>query len=291
MAAPRKLVPLRASGGHRTLAFGLIRIPVGTMPARESVKRRSATLLHDGHRVQQVYRDVETGELIESRTELEKGFEHNGGYVQLHDSELPDKDGDGVLELVAAIPASSVDPDRVDKTNLCWPEDTAAAEAYNLVAAYVAPEVRDMPGDDNTALIAKGRDKGTDKVFVIRWSERFNCLVIDECGYEQYDRLAEAEVIHEGIASLPAPDDKALALAGSLFDSLPTEFDFAEVEDTYAAELDHRVVAKAGGQTIEAAPAVQKAAPTDLMEALRASVEAQGAEKATPKRGKAKAAA
>ena len=83
--------------------------------------------------------------------------------------------------------------------------------------------------------------------------------------------------------------DRELQMARSLIDMLSEDLDLSQYHDNYREALLDVIRAKAEGQTIEAPqPAVAKV--TDLMEALRASVEAAKARREAPAPEKAEAA-
>ena len=69
-------------------------------------------------------------------------------------------------------------------------------------------------------------------------------------------------------------DPRELELARSLVDRLSGDFDHGKYEDTYRKKLLRVVRKKHRGEEVHAAPREDRAAPPDLLAALRASVEA-----------------
>ena len=69
-------------------------------------------------------------------------------------------------------------------------------------------------------------------------------------------------------------DPRELELARSLVDRLACDFDHEKYEDTYRRRLLKVVRKKHRGEEVHAAPREDRDAPTDLLAALRASVEA-----------------
>jgi DNA end-binding protein Ku len=69
-------------------------------------------------------------------------------------------------------------------------------------------------------------------------------------------------------------DARELETAGSLIDRLASDFDHGKYKDAYRKKLLKVVQRKRRGEDVHAAPREERKAPTDLLEALRARVEA-----------------
>jgi DNA end-binding protein Ku len=72
----------------------------------------------------------------------------------------------------------------------------------------------------------------------------------------------------------PRVDKQELEMAETLIERFTTSFDHAKYEDEYRAKLLAVVKRKQKGEEVHAPPKEKAAEPTDLMDALRASVEA-----------------
>jgi DNA end-binding protein Ku len=71
-------------------------------------------------------------------------------------------------------------------------------------------------------------------------------------------------------------------MARSLIESLSADFEPEEFQDTYRAALEELVAKKVQGQEITYSEEAEPSKVVDLMEALRASVEAAKADKPKP---------
>jgi DNA end-binding protein Ku len=89
-------------------------------------------------------------------------------------------------------------------------------------------------------------------------------------------------------------DKRELEMAKTLIERFTTSFDHTRYKDEYRDRLLRVVKQKQAGKDIHAPPPEERDAPADILEALRASVEAakgsttNGRRKGTPKRRTAK---
>lgn len=271
--ATQNLTGLRATGGHRTLRFGLLSVDVGLVPLLDGQKRVKGSLIApNGSSVQQRYIDAD-GTLYE-RSDLHTGYKVNGGVVELTDSDLDalKLDGDDSVELVSRVADSDVPAEYIEKTALVFPTDTASGERYKLLA--------DLLRTKGWALIGKAVDHGTTKAFAIRWSDTTETLVAHTLNYDANVRWGNVEKVRQTLDHLPEPSNEMMDLAEQMFAALPEGYDFASLEDEYGIALEQAVQAKAQGIT----PAPRETVPQsigggDLMEALKRSVEASNADK------------
>src|SRR6186997_2736388 len=79
-----------------------------------------------------------------------------------------------------------------------------------------------------------------------------------------------------GIASYVMRDKQQLAMALDLIDRFRGPFEPERYEDTYRTALLRVIDRKRKGKDVHVEPQAEREAPTDLLEALRASVEAHG---------------
>jgi len=82
-----------------------------------------------------------------------------------------------------------------------------------------------------------------------------------------------------------AVSKKELAMAEQLIDNFAGDFEPKKYKDTYRDALCEIIRAKRAGKEVHRAPEGEEAAPPDLLEALRASIDAAGGNaRARPKR-------
>ena len=254
--------PTPARGSNLTISFGLVNVDVKYAPIVDSKKRVSGKYVDPatlGPVTQQYVNDK--GQPVDKVI----GYPHEDGIVVLSpgDVQAMKSERDGRLELKAFIEPEEVDPLYFEKTQILWPAK-GNETSYDVLCAVLASSGRYLVG---TAVM----DKST-KVIVLRYAQ--GCLLAQVCTYDANVRWNEHALVTGGIGERGAPDETLVNLATQVFDALDDSFDFATVEDEYDQRMRAAIAASAAGQPVPTAPVVEKAPAVDLMEALKASVEA-----------------
>jgi len=259
------------------ITFGLISIPVRLYSA-VSEKGLKFHLLHeeDGGRIRYKRECAKCGKEV-SWDDIVKGYEYSKDhYVQFTEDELDAVDVDSVraIDVVAFVPLESIDPIYFNKTYYVAPEPSGL-KAYRLLQ-----EALEAEGQVGVAKVAL-RDKEhlatvrlKDDVFVLEtmhWPDE-----IRQPDFEELDKKIDVR-------------DAEVKMARQLVQQLSDDFNPEEFQDEYRVALERLVEQKVEGQEITVAEVPQEE-PTkvvDLMEALKASVEAAKKNKkttATPKK-------
>ncbi|GAA3832420.1 Ku protein [Streptomyces coacervatus] len=245
------------------ISFGLVSIPIKLVNATESHSISFRQIhLEDGGRVR--YRKVcELDDKEVSGSEIGKGYEDADGTI------IPITDEDlahlplptaKTIEIVAFVPADSIDPLQMDASYYLAAGGAPAAKPYVLL--------REALKRSNKVAIAK---------YALRGRERLGMLRVVEDAIAMHGLLWPDEVrAPEGVA----PDtkvnvnDKELDLADALMDTLG-EIALDELHDEYREALEEVVAAKAAGETPPEAPEPATGGKIlDLMAALEKSVKA-----------------
>jgi DNA end-binding protein Ku len=272
-----------------TISFGLVAIPVKLYSATQSSERISFNLLRakDGSRVKQQYVAVADGQLVE-RAEMVKGYEFaKDQYVMFSPEELKALEDTTThsIDIGQFVPLESVDPLYFDGTYYLAP-DKGGAKPYTLLATALR----------KTGQCAVGRwvSRGKEHIVIIRPMQ--DGLAMHQLHFKEQVR----ELKDLGIEPAPVSEPE-LKLAQQLIDHLAAKrFDANEYHDEFKGRVEAAIQKKVEGKQISLAEA--PAASTggnviDLMEALRASIDARGAktpslkERKAPKRATAPAAA
>jgi DNA end-binding protein Ku len=264
-----------------SVSFGLVNIPVGLAPATKPAARQSDVsfrLLHRecGTPIKQKRwcpvheRDVESDELV-------KGWEvAKGQFLMVEDADLEaieQRDTSRSIEISRFVRLEEVDPIYFDRTYYLVP---AGAEAARR------PYVLLLEAMKEAGVAALGR-------FVLAGKEKL-CLI-----RPMGDALAlETLFVHEDVKDHAEIDEAVavsevrepeLELAKQIIASLAGTFEPQELRSEYRESLRELLEAKLSGQEIEAPTPEAPAPVVDLMDALRASVEAAGKRsRATPKK-------
>jgi DNA end-binding protein Ku len=243
------------------ITFGMVTIPVGLHTATEEKEIHFHQLHKDcGARVQ--YQKLcPVHEKVLKPAEIERGFEiAKGQYVIVTDEDLdtlpiPSKHA---IEISSFAKAEEIDPLYFDKSYYVEPTEMGKKPLALLMRALV--------------------EKGVSALGKVTLRNRETLCLLRVAG-----EGVVLEILHwpdEIRPSIPAAtgqtnvDDKQLKMAESFIDLLAEPFDPQKYHDEFRKALKDKIEAKSEGKLIAAAPEAQPAQVIDLMEALRASVEA-----------------
>jgi DNA end-binding protein Ku len=263
-----------------TVSFGLVAIPVKLYSATVSSERLSFNLLRqkDGSRVKQQYVAVNDGKIVE-RSEMVKGYEFaKDQYVMFSPEELKALEDatSHSIDIGQFVPLESVDPLYFDGTYYLAP-DKGAAKPYTLLATALR----------NAHQCAVGRwiSRGKEHIVVIRPIE-------DGLAMHQLHFRAEVRDLKDLGIEPAAVSEPELKLARQLIDHLAAKrFDPNEYADEHRARVQAAIQKKVDGKEVsmaEAPVAIKGGGNViNLMDALRASIDARGPKSAALKERKA----
>ena len=252
------------------LSFGLVNVPVKVYSATESHDRTSHQVdSADGARIR--YRRVREG----TDTEVEFSKIANAYESESGDRVILTKDDIASLPvnkspeiaILEFVPIDQVDPIYFDKPYYLEPS-SKSPKAYVLLAKAL----------ERTERLAIAN-------FTLRNKTRLAALrVID--GVMTLQTLLWPDEVRVPDFAFQTADvqirDAELDMAASLIETMASDFDPSQFEDTYQVELSKLIEARAGGG--EAFPAADEASDdddaevADLLAALRASVKGRGRE-------------
>jgi DNA end-binding protein Ku len=260
-----------------SLSFGLVSIPVGMAPATKSAARQSDVSFRLLHREcltpikQKRWCPVHDCEV--SGDELVKGLEvAKGQFVIIEEAELETlerHDDSRIIEISQFVPLDAVDPVWMDRTYFLVP-GTAAAQRrpYRLLLQAMT--------ETGTGAIGRFVRSGRESVCLVR--PRGQALALETL-YLAEDVYSQAE-IEEAMQETEIKTAE-LGLAHQIVEGLRAEFDPSLLASDYRRDLRALIETKLRGEPLPEPVEVAEPAPAvDLLEALRASVEA--AKKTTP---------
>jgi DNA end-binding protein Ku len=262
-----------------TISFGLVAIPVKLYSATVSSERISFNLLRqkDGSRVKQQYIAVNDGKPVE-RSEMVKGYEFaKDQYVMFSPEELKALEDATThsIDIGQFVPLDSVDPIYFDGTYYLAP-DKGGAKPYTLLATALRKA--------GQCAVGRWISRGKEHIVVIRALE-------DGLAMHQLHFKAEVRDLKD-LGVEPAPvSEPELKLARQLIDQLGAKrFDPNEYSDEHKVRVEAAIQRKVDGKEVSLAegPVSAKGGNViDLMEALRASIDARGSKAADLKERKA----
>ena len=270
-----------------TISFGLVAIPVKLYSATVSTERISFNLLRqkDGSRVKQQYVAVNDGKPVE-RAEMVKGYEFaKDQYVMFSPEELKalEDTTTHAIDIGQFVPLDSVDPLYFDGTYYLAP-DKGGAKPYTLLATALRKAEQ--------CAVGRWISRGKEHIVIVRALQ--DGLVMHQLHFK-----AEVRDLKDlGIEAAPVSEPE-LKLARQLIDQLGAKrFDPNEYVDEHRARVEAAIQRKVDGKEVSLAEGPVSAAGgnvIDLMEALRASIDARESkatdlkERKAPKRAAAQA--
>ena len=265
------------------ISFGLVTIPVKLYSATSSHKLDFHQLTKDGERVR--YQRIAEGSGKEVEYEdIVKGYElDEGQYVVVTPDELaavePTKSR--TIDIEDFVDLDEIDPIAWDKTYYLAPtSDVGAERPYALLLQAMR--------ETNKVAIAR---------FVMRSKQYLATIrpIGDLLGLETMyfaDEIRGADDV-ENVPGKVKVADREVAMARQLIESLTSEWKHEQYADTYQERVRELVKSKAEGKDIVVREDEETPQMADLMEALRASVEAStgkgGGAKSSGGGGKSKA--
>jgi DNA end-binding protein Ku len=256
--------------GH--LRLSLVTCPVALYSATSAAGDVHFHLLNPktNNRIKMVTTDPDTGPV--ERSSLVKGYEvDKGSYIIMTDEELKSVklESTKVLDI-----ERFVDVDEIDR--LYWndpfylvPDGKMAVQAYGVIREAMAKSGR----------IALGR-------VTLHTRERLMALEPRDNGIVAYSLRANAEVRDAAEFFKDIPDEKAdpnmVEIASRIIEQQEGDFDPSMFVDRYEEALKALIAQKEKGHKPKAAPAPKDTKTTDLMEALRASLQRNAAPPARP---------
>jgi DNA end-binding protein Ku len=248
-----------------TISFGLVTVPVRLYSATESqTVSFSQFQKGTGERIRYKRLAEGTGEEVDY-ADIVKGAEiDDGRYVIVTPEELEaiEPGRSRTIEIEDFVNLDQIDPISWDKTYYLGPaEDAGAEKPYGLL-------LRAMQSTRKVG-IARFVMRGKQYLATIRPIGEI--LGLETMWFADEIRGAD------DIENLPVDvnvSDRQLGIAEQLIDSLATDWDPARYTDTYRERVLALIERKARGEDVVVEEPEQAPEVTDLMEALRASVEA-----------------
>ena len=254
------------------ISFGLVTIPVRVYGATEAKSLRFNQLHEpDGGRIRYKRVCSVDGEEVDY-SEIVKGYEYEKDhYVTLTDDELDSLpiSSAKAIEIERFVEAEEIDPIYFQKAYYLVPEGTGV-KAYHLL--------REAMADDGKVALAKVAFRDKEHLATLRL--RDNVFVLETMYWPDEIRVPKFDVLDESV-ELRAQE---IRMAKSLIDSLTDAFQPEEFRDEYRAALEELVQKKVQGEEITYTEEAEPSKVVDLMEALKASVEAAKAGKPAPER-------
>ena len=251
------------------ISFGLVTIPVGLYSATENRTPKFKQLREsDGSPIRYKRVAESDGEEV-TWADIVKGYEvEKGKYVLFTDEELESataKGGTKLVDVVQFVDASEIDPIYYNKSYYLGPEKTGV-KAYQILL--------DALEDGNKVGICKMALREKEYLATLRAKE--GVLVVETMFWPDEIRQAEFEELDQQVEVR----DEEVAMAKMIIDNMTTTFDTSAWTDESRAAIEELARKKVEGEEIVAPEAPEPTKVIDLLDALKASVEATKARRA-----------
>src|SRR5207253_7093860 len=260
-----------------TVSFGMVSIPVRLYTATESHDVRFHLLHKKDHARLKNQRWCPIDEKAVPWEEVERGYEYaKGKYMPITEEDLDKLPVATVhtVDIANFVKLEEVDPIYYDKTYYLAPDENGV-KAFTLLRRALEETGR--------AAVAKVAIRDKENLCLIRpYGE---VLSLETMLYANEVRPAD-ELVGAADGSVKV-SPRELEMAVSLIENLSDSFDPEKYKDEFQAAVQKVIRAKVEGAPLPEAPVRRGAKVVDLMEALRASVEATRKKSATPARRRA----
>lgn len=255
--------------GSATIAFGLVSIPVKLYSAAESAAtiRFNQIDRRDGSRVKQQLISAKSGELV-PKEEVVKGYEFSKDQYVLFDKEelkALEVAATYMIDIDEFVPDGAVERIYFDKAYYLGP-DKGGARAYKLLSEALK----------ETGRIAIGRYAARGRQHVVMVRPKDGGLMLEQLHYADEIRQFSEVPIEDAEVK-----ENELELARQVIEQGASEaFDATKYKDEVREQMMALIDRKVQGEDISVAPTEQpEHKVVDIMEALKASLNASGERK------------
>lgn len=251
------------------VSFGLVTIPVAMYTATENRTPKFKQLRGSDHSPIRYRRVAENDGEEVPYDQIVRGYEvEKGKYVVFTDEELEAATPDSrakLVDVVQFVDASEIDAIHYKQTYYLAPENTGI-KAYKIFV--------DALEDTDKVALAKVAIREKQHMATLRVHD--GVLVMETMYWPDEVRSPEFEELDTEVEIRP----EEMAMAKSLIDNLTRSFEASEWVDTSREAVEELAAKKVAGEEIVAPEAPEPTKVVDLLEALKASVEATKSKRA-----------
>ena len=249
-----------------SITFGLISIPVKVYTAvgRAAREKLDLHLLHekDGERIH-YSRNCDKGHRDIDWDEIVKGYEYEKGkWVEITDEDLEALDLESLrtIDVVSFVPYEQIDPMYFDKSYYIVPEESAI-KAYRLFTEALEDE----------GLVGLAKVAMRDREHLCTLRIRDDVVIMETMHWPEEVREATFDPLNKR----PKVQDRERKMARQLVQQLSGDFEPDQFHDEYHQALKKIIDQKIKGEEVVIPEKAAEPEPAvDIMEALKASVEA-----------------
>ncbi len=248
------------------LRLSLVSCPIALYPASSLREKVSFNRINrkTGHRLKQQNVDSETGEVV-PREDIARGYEvGKDQYLIVEDEEIDavQIESTRTIEIDQFVPRSEIDDRFIDSPYYLAPDGKVGQDAFAVIRDTIA----------KMNMVALGRVVLTRREHIIALEPRGRGLLGLTLRYPY--EVRDEQPYFEDIPDLKLPKEM-LDLATHIVQTKTAHFDPAQFEDRYENALVDLLKKKEAGEKIEPAKEGPTPQVVNLMDALRASIDAE----------------
>src|SRR6201997_2420842 len=248
------------------LRLSLVSCPIALYPASSLSEKVSFNRINrkTGNRLKQQNVDSETGEVV-SRDDMVRGYEiAKGHYMIVEDEEIEavQIESTRTIDIDQFVPKNEIDERYIDSPYYIAPDGPVGQEAFAVIRDTIA----------KMNMVALGRVVLTRREHIIALEPRGRGLLGLTLRYPY--EVRDEQPYFEDIPDLKLPKEM-LDLATHIVQTKAGHFDPAQFQDRYENALIDLLKKKEAGEKIEPAKEGPTPQVVNLMDALRASIDAE----------------
>jgi DNA end-binding protein Ku len=248
------------------LRLSLVSCPIALYPASSLSEKVSFDRINrkTGNRLKQQNVDSETGDVV-PREDTARGYEvAKGQYLIVEDQEIDavQIESTRTIEIDQFVPRNEIDDRFIDSPYYLAPDGKVGQDAFAVIRDTIA----------KMNMVAIGRVVLTRREHIIALEPRGRGLLGLTLRYPY--EVRDEQPYFEDIPDLKLPKEM-LDLATHIVETKSGHFDPAQLEDRYENALIDLLKKKEAGEKIEAAKEGPAPQVVNLMDALRASIDAE----------------
>jgi DNA end-binding protein Ku len=248
------------------LRLSLVSCPIALYPASSLSEKVSFNRINrkTGNRLKQQNVDSETGDVV-PREDTARGFEvAKGRYLIVEDQEIDavQIESTRTIEIDQFVPRSEIDDRYIDSPYYLAPDGKVGQDAFAVIRDTIA----------KMNMVAVGRVVLTRREHIIALEARGRGLLGLTLRYPY--EVRDEQPYFEDIPELKTPKEM-LDLAAHIVQTKSGHFDPVQFEDRYENALIDLLKKKEAGEKIEPAKEGPTPQVVNLMDALRASIDAE----------------
>jgi DNA end-binding protein Ku len=248
------------------LRLSLVSCPILLYPATSDAEKIRFNQINKktGHRIKMQKVDAETGDVVEA-DEIVKGYKAGDGYIEIteEDLEAVEVESTRVINVDQFVPRAEIDDLYIDRPYYIVPDGEVGQQAFGVIREAIKAK----------GMVAIGRVVLSTREHVIALEARDRGLLGMLLHYPY--EVRQPDEYFRDIPAEKAPKEM-IELATHIIDTMAGHFDPEKFDDRYEDAMRELIKRKAAGEKITPVEHAKPKTTVNLMEALRASVEAGG---------------